>query len=83
MGISSGVLKACALLLYVLHDCEKWVKIRSILLLCTTVKYIIKMHFTDTKDMEFKQHFTQYDTSEYSHGNNNDIICITTVVYYN
>jgi hypothetical protein len=49
--------KASALLLYVLHDCEKWVKIRRILLLCTTIKYTIQMYVTDTEDIEFKPYF--------------------------
>lgn len=75
-GISSIVSKASALLLYVLHDCEKWVKISSILLLCTMIKYIIQMHVTDTKDIEFKPYFTGFHTSEFSYRNNNDIICI-------
>jgi len=57
-----GVCKASALLLYVLHDCEKWVKIKSILLLCTTIKYIIQMYVTDTEDIEFKPYFAGFDT---------------------
>jgi uncharacterized membrane protein YwzB len=77
----SGVFKACAPLLYVVHDCEKWVKIRSILLSCTTIKYIIQMYVTDTKDIEFKPYFTGFDTSKFSYRNNNDI-CVNIVLYY-
>jgi hypothetical protein len=38
------------------------------------------MYVTDTKDIEFKPHFTEFDTSEFSYRNNNDIICITILI---
>jgi len=79
------VFKACALLLYVLHDCEKWVKIRSILLLCTMIKYIIQMYVTDTEDIEFKPYFTGFDTFILSYRNNNDYFTnyYCNVLYFN